>query len=150
VRSNLYTDNPELFQGYIVSQEHFNTIGRYYEKKYNETLFSKLDFDKMLLFEEQRDAKVDLNYATVQTWQLLTGCSKERAEILVANAGTYESVADLELNPQEEAQLKNFAFSFKEDIIRVRIDIQKEELEMVVEFQYNLKTKKANRFVYKS
>jgi hypothetical protein len=150
LRSDLFLDNPEMFQGYIVSQEHFDTIGRYYEKKYNETLFSKLDFDKMLLYEKQRDTKVDLNYATPQTWQLLTGCSKERAEVLFANAGAYESIADLELTPQEEEQLKKFNISFKEDVIRVFITLQKETLEMAVEFEYNLKTKKASRFVYKS
>ena len=147
--SDLFEKNNELFRDYIASYEHLEKILFFYEKKYHDNVFSKLEFDKIFSYNPNIATKVDLNFATEQTWELLTGCSKEEAKVFVKNEGTYKSLKDIPLSPMMQDQLQKFSISFFEPIIEIKIEIKNDYASGFVAFEYDLRTKKASRFVYK-
>jgi hypothetical protein len=108
----------------------------------------KVDFKNLFNFNKNKKTKIDLNFATRQTWELILGCSKERAQELVQNEGGYTNMEDLNLNDMEKNSLRNFAISFFEPVLNVNIDIIQNKLNARISFEYNLRTQKAENFVY--
>ena len=146
--TDIFYTETELFREYMASWYHLETVLLYYKKKYHENVFAVLDFESLFCFERDRHAKIDLNYATPLTWQLLLGCTIERAMQLVQNEGTYESMEDLQLDEEEKRRLKNFRTSFFEPIVAVQMQIRKEDQSAIIAFEYDLKTQRAKNFVY--
>ena len=147
-RSDLFYGNPELYRDAIVSWKQMERILLSYAKKDGIDPFSKLDFDRIFCYNEDRGVKLDLNYATPEVWEFIAGISKERAKQLVESGGTYASVEDLGLSEEEKYLLSLFDYSFFEPIILVHIDIMKEKAAGTIEFEYDIKKKKARRFVF--
>ena len=92
--SDIFNENPYLFRDYISSIKHLEVINDFYAKTYNEDSLSKIDFEKLFYFSKNRNTKVDVNYATDETWRLLLGCDELRAQELSAGGGTYEKIED--------------------------------------------------------
>jgi len=74
--------------------------------------------------------------------------SKERAIQLSENGGAYTKLEDLGLNQEEQHLLKLFDYSFFEPVILVHIDVQKEKVVGMIEFEYDIRKKRAKRFVF--
>ncbi len=147
--TDLFEKNKELFRDYIASYEHLEKILLFYDKKYHDNVFSKLEFDKIFSYDPNIATKVDLNFATEQTWEFLTGCSQEEAKVFVKNEGSYKKVEDIPLSPTMKERLKKFNISFFEPVVMIIITIRDHYSSGSVAFEYNLRTKKASRFVYK-
>jgi hypothetical protein len=143
--SDIFFKKPELFRDYIASANHLETILKYYSNEYKDNVFKKLDFEKFLTFDKDINTKIDLNQASVETWEFLLGCPKQRAEDIVKNAGLYQSLDDIGLDKE---RLSNFSTSFLEPVVKVSIEISDEELYGKIEFLYDLKKKKGYNFVY--
>ena len=147
-RSDLFYGDPQLYRDAIVSSRQMERILLDYAKKDGIDPFSKLDFDKIFSYDEAKEVKLDLNYATPEVWELVAGVSKERAKQLFESAGAYASEEDLGLSEEERQILSLFDYSFFEPVILVHIDIMKEARTGMIEFEYDIKKKKARRFVF--
>lgn len=147
-RSDLFFNDPTLYRDAIVSSKQMERILLDYEKKEGIDPFSKLDFDKIFFYDQDRTTKLDLNYASAEVWEFVAGVTQERAKVLAQEAGMYQSLEDLGLTPEEKRLLEMFDYSFFEPVISVHIDVMKEKLNGTIEFEYDLKKKKAKRFVY--
>lgn len=147
-RSDLFYNDPTLYRNAIVSSRQMERILLDFAKKDGIDPFSKLNFDKIFAYNEDPTTKLDLNYATPEVWELVAGVSKERAKQLFENAGSYESLSDLGLSEEEEKILSLFDYSFFEPVILVHLDVLKEDISAAIEFEYDIKKKRAKRFVF--
>ena len=145
-RSDLFFLDPTLYRDAIVSPRQMERILLLYAKKDGKDPFSKLDFDKIFCYNEDNETKLDLNHATPEAWEFVTGVSKERAKELAENAGVYEKLDDLRLSPEQKESLSLFDYSFFEPVLRVHIEVANEKLNAAIEFEYDLRKKKAKRF----
>ncbi len=146
--SDVFYNNPEMFRDFIASRNHFETILRYYKMKYHDNVDEKVDFLELFSFYKDRETTVDLNYATPLVWELILGCTPQRARQLSKNTGMYESVEDIGLDENEREKLERFATSFYEPIVLVDVVIEKGKLEAAIRFTYDLKKRKASDFSY--
>ena len=147
--SRIFDENPNLFRDYIVSSAHLKQINNFYTKEYNDDALKNIDFDQLFCYGEDTNTSVDLNYATAELWEMMTGTNKERASELQANGfGAYASFEDLGLNTTELASLKKFKTSFFEPILFIELDIQKDKNQAKISFEYDIAQKKGSNFVY--
>ena len=146
--SGIFDENPDMFRDYIVSQKHLDEINNYYMSYYNENSVSKIDFENLFYFSKDRASKVDLNYATAETWRLLTGCDEIRAEELNFAGGSFTQVSDLNLSEEETISLGYFATSYYEPLLDIRVEVKEGDLSAKIRFEYDMKTKKGSNFVY--
>ncbi len=147
--TNIFNENPHLFRDYITSEKHLAEINDFYMKTYRENKLKNVPFKNLFYFSKDKTKyKIDLNYATVETWQLMLGCDKLRAEQLNEEAGSYSKLDDLVLSDDEKLSLAEFKTSYFEPIVEVNVEIMKDELATKIRFEYNMKTKKGTNFVY--
>jgi len=146
--SAIFDDKPYLFRDYIVSKKHLQEINNFYTREFNDNSLKNIDFDNLFYFSSEKNLVIDLNYATAEVWEMLLGCTKERAEFLFDGGGMYTELADLDLNDQEKESLKQFKTSFYEPILFVEIDIKQNNNNSLITFEYDIKNKKGSNFVY--
>jgi len=146
--TDLFIQKPYIFRDYISSKEHLNELISFYEENYHDNALEKIDFDELFYFSKDKSSSIDLNFATVQTWELLLGTTQERAEELVANAGVYSNENPPKLNAQETASLSAFKVSYYEPYLDIVINMQLNGNKATVTFEYDIKNKKGSNFTY--
>jgi len=146
--TDIFTHEPYLFRDYISSQKHLEVINNFYMKSYNDKAIERLEYKNLFYYSNRHDYKIDVNYATVATWQLLLGCDELRAQEMSLNAGAYKELADLNLGPNEKINFERFQVSYFEPILDVKIEIMKKDEVSKIEFEYDMKTGKGSNFVY--
>ena len=147
--TNIFNENPHLFRDYIVSSKHLEEINNFYQQTYRNNKLKNVDFKNLFYYSKDKEHYIiDLNYATIQTWQLLLGCDELRAEQLNEESGAYSKLDDLDLNDDEKLSLALFKTGYFQPIIEVKVEIMKDELETQIQFEYNMETKKGSNFVY--
>ncbi|NPA65813.1 MAG: hypothetical protein GXO11_02920 [Epsilonproteobacteria bacterium] len=147
-RSDIFEQNPELFRDYIASREHLEKIAMYYMQRYRDDIFKKIDFNHLFVYNKERNLPIDLNYATVASWEFMLGCSTQRAQQLAQQGGSYSKVEDLGLTQEEVKKLQKFQISFFEPIVEVSVLIQTQHNYAKIIFTYNLEDKKVSDFIY--
>lgn len=110
--SAIFNEKPYLFRDYIASLRHLNEINSFYEKTYHDNSLKNIDFEKLFYFSSDKNSFIDLNYATPQTWELILGCDKTRAQQLSLGTGAYTSLNDLGLSDDEKLNMSHFSTSF--------------------------------------
>jgi len=146
--SDIFNENPYLFRDYIASRKHLEAINDFYTKTYNDNSLQKINFENLFSFSKERNSKVDLNYATKETWRLLLGCDELRAEQLSLGAGAYSTEADLGLSPQEVLALHRFSVEYLQMFLDVKVTIESGDLSSELRFEYDMNQKKGSNFVY--
>lgn len=146
--SELFVENPYLFRDYIASQKHLEMINHFYVNYNNDNSLNQIKFDELFYFSKDTKTKIDLNYATAETWRLLIGCDEVRAEDLSFGGGSYAEVNDLNLSVEEKVLLEYFDTSFYEPLLDVRVEVREGDLSSKIRFEYDMKTKKGSNFVY--
>ena len=146
--SAIFDQKPYLFRDYIASKSHLLKINDFYMKNYHENSLENIDFTKLFNFSDKRDIAIDLNYASIQTWEMILGVDKERAEQLFLAAGAYTKLKDLGLSTQEKDALSSFKVSYFEPYIYVVINISENDENTKVSFEYNIINKKGSNFNY--
>lgn len=146
--SAIFEENPYLFRDYIASARHLKKINEFYAQEYNDNSLSKIDFENLFYFSKDTNISIDLNYATTEVWELLLGTTKERAEFLSSNAGSYIDDASLNLDLDELERLHRFKTSFFEPIVLVEIELRQNSSISNIQFEYDIKKKKGSNFVY--
>ena len=146
--SRIFDENPSLFRDYIASPAHLKIINDFYAKEFNDNSLSKIDFNNLFYFGNDSNVTIDVNYATPEVWELMLGCSKERAETLSLGGGAYSNEADLGLSDDEKLNFRLFKKDYFVPILLVKIEITKGTSISKISFEYNISTKKGSNFVY--
>ena len=146
--SAIFNEKPYLFRDYISSLRHLNEINSFYEKTYHDNSLKNIDFEKLFYFSSYKNNFIDLNYATPQTWELILGCDKTRAQQLSLGTGAYTSLDDLGLSDDEKLNMSHFSTSFFEKFINVTIEIEENFQNGKIMFEYDINKKKGSNFVY--
>ena len=146
--STIFDEKPYLFRDYIVSKEHLQEFNNFYAREYNDNALKNINFDNLFYLSDDSNMSIDLNYATSEMWEMMLGCQPDKAELLSDGGGFYTKIKDLDLNSEEEENLKLFKTSFYEPILYVEIEITQNELHSRISFEYDIKKKKGSNFVY--
>jgi len=146
--STIFDENPYLFRNSIASLEQIQEINKFYTQEYNDPSLKNIDFNELFYFSSESNISIDLNYATPLVWELLLGTTKERAEFLSDGMGSYTQLSDLNLDRDEEENLKNFKTSYFEPLLFVEIEIMQENMKSNISFEYDIKKKEGYNFAY--
>jgi len=146
--SSLFDKNPTLFRDYIASKEHLEQINRFYLQEYGDTNLKNIPFEELFSFKADSNSSVDLNYISSFGWELITGASQERAQELFAGEGSYNTMADLQLTPQERLNIAKFQTTFYAPYILVEIEILRDTNSVKIRFIYDIKSKRGYDFVF--
>jgi len=146
--SDIFNQKPYLFRDYIASRKHLLEINDFYMKSYHENSLKNIDFDKLFYFSDKRDIAIDLNYASLEVWEMLLGIDKERAKQLILSAGAYTKIENLALTKEEKDSLSNFKVSYFEPYIYVVVEIIQNDEKAKVSFEYNIINKEGSNFTY--
>jgi hypothetical protein len=151
--SRIFDEKPYLFRDYIASSAHLKEINDFYAKEYNDDSLSKINFDNLFYFTNDKNSssyKIDLNYATIEAWEMMLGVTKDRAEEISLNGGSYDSPEAVKeiLTVDEQENLNLFKKSILELILFVEVEITQNGSSSKISFEYDIKTKKGSNFVY--
>ena len=147
--SDIFSEKPYLFRDYISSLKHLYEINDFYARTYNENSLEKIEFENLFYFSKLRDEyKLDVNYASEETWRLLVGCDEARAEQLRFGGGAYSKLEDLGLSVEEAASLSAFDVSYYEAKLDVRVRVKRGSTSSNIRFEYDMNTKKGSNFGY--
>ena len=146
--SNIFDEHPYLFRDYIASAKHLEKINNFYTNEYRDNALSKIDFERLFYYSADRNMSIDLNFATSEVWEMMIGCTKERAELLESGMGSYMEMADLDLEEQERERLSHFKVSYFEPILFVDLQISQNSNEARVTFEYDIAKKRGSNFDY--
>lgn len=147
--TDIFNTNPYLFRDSLFSLKHLDAIKNIYKKKYHDNSINNIDLSELFYTSTSQNTgyKIDVNYATELTWEMMLGCSKERARFLVENVFVTK-LEELDLSPQEFTLLQRFQVSVYEPFIKVKVKVTKRDMQANISFEYNLKTKKGSNFVF--
>ena len=152
--SDIFNEHPFLFRDYIASAQHLNAADVFYEQTYHENNLRSIEPHELFYTASSSvdvnasNYKMDLNRVKPLVWEVLLGCDAQRAELLSSNAGFYSSTSDLGLSEDENLSLARFHknISYYEPYIAIKITIMKENHKAVINFEYNLESKKGSNF----
>jgi len=146
--TDIFTQKPYLFRDYVVSYDHLNEVNDSYLKKFHDNNLKNLKIDEVFFISKDKNTSIDLNYASISTWEILLGCDKSRATDLVNGEGTYKKLDDLSLNSEEKEMLLRFQTKFFEPYLDVKIDIIQNNIKASIKFEYNIKSKRGSNFAF--
>ena len=147
--TDIFNENPYLFRDYLASENHLLALNEIFKNKYHQNTLKNIDETELFYVSKDKNASIDLNYATPLVWRLTLGCDEDRANALSANGlGAYSSFEDLILSDEENQSLSKFSVSFYEPTIDVKISINKKNEKAFIRFEYNIELKKGSNFVF--
>ena len=147
--TTLFQSHPELFRDYIGSWEQLDTLKNFYIQEFRDNNINAIDQHNIFYLSDEHNSSIDLNFATPEVWELLLGTTKERALQLSLGGGSYETMEDLELTPDEQHNLNRFKTSLYEPVLQVDMDIVHQNESVHISFEYNIEKKEGSHFVYK-
>jgi len=146
--SEIFYEKPYLFRDYVISSTHLEELNDFYMKSYHENSLKNIDFSNLFSFNRDKKSKIDVNYASVATWELMLGVNQLRAEEHFLGAGMYSKLEDLNLNDDEKLAIKGFRISYFEPHLDINIEVIDNENVAKIHFEYDIKTKKGSNFSY--
>ena len=146
--SDIFYEEPELYRDKIVSSQHFKEVKDFFELTYHENSLKNIEFDNLFYFSDDKDFKIDLNYATAEVWEMILGVDKYRAQEILQGPIPYIKLEDTELSEDEKLMLSRYKTSFFEPYIYVKVEIIQSDHSAKIEFEYDLKQKKGTNFSY--
>ncbi len=146
--SSLFDANPTLFRQYIASKEHLEKINTFYIAEYGDTNLKNIPFDELFCYSADQNQTIDLNYVSAVAWEMILDTSAERAEELFLGEGSYKSLDDLNLTPQEKVNISKFKTTFFAPYILVDIELIHKESISKIRFIYDIKLQRGYDFVF--
>lgn len=147
-RSELFVKEPTLFRDYIADEKHLQKINDSFMQIFHTNTLKAIKFEELFYLSKERNISIDLNQATQEVWSMMLGVESERAELLVENEGSYASLEDIQLTPEEKVSLAHFSTSFYEPFLDVKVEILKGDKNVKIGFEYDLTKKKGSHFIY--
>ena len=148
-KTNIFDEMPELYRERIVSKRHFEKVLDFYIRERHDNAVVRVPWDELIRFDDSNATTVDANYITPALWQMyIPGLEEERAFELSSGEGTYNTLEDIDLSPEERVELAKFNLSFFQPIVRMDIEILENNSSAHVVFDYDLSTKKGKHFEF--
>ena len=148
-KTNIFDEMPELYRERIVSRRHFEKVLDFYVRERHDNTISKLPWDTLIRFDDSNVTVIDANYITPALWQMyIPGLDEERAFELASGEGTYNTLEDIDLSPEERVELAKFKLSFFQPTVRMDIEILENNSSAHVAFDYDLISKKGKHFEF--
>ena len=148
-RTSIFDDMPWLYREKIASMTHFEQILDYYILTRHDNNIKKIPWKQLLRFGNRSDRKVDVNYITPQLWKLLLPeLSDDMATNLSSGLVVYKKSEDLRLSEEDSIKLETFNISYYVPRTQIEVDIQRNDQNVHVAFEYDLKLKKGGNFDY--
>ena len=148
-KTNIFDEMPELYRERIVSKRHFEKVLDFYIRERHDNAVVRVPWDELIRFDDSNATTVDANYITPALWQMyIPGLEEERAFELSSGEGTYNTLEDIDLSPEERVELAKFNLSFFQPIVRMDIEILENNSSAHVAFDYDLSTKKGKHFEF--
>jgi len=148
-RTSIFDDMPWLYRRQIVSMTHFEKIVDYYVLTRHDNNIKKIPWKDLIRFGSHSDEKIDMNYVTPQLWKLLLPELSDDIAIDLSSAPVvYKSIEDLSLSEEDTIKLKSFNVSYYVPRTQIEVDIKRNDQNVHVAFEYDLKLKKSGNFDY--
>lgn len=148
-RTDIFDAMPWLYRERIVSMAHLEKIIDYYVLSRHDNNIRKIPWGQLVRFAPSKDRKIDANYISPQLWQLLLpNITEDIAVDLASNEFVYERDGDLPLADEDLAQLKSFDLSYYLPRTLIKVDVRRNDQNVHVAFEYDLKLKKGGNFDY--
>jgi len=148
-KTNIFDEMPELYRERIVSKRHFEKILDFYVRERHDSAVAKLPWDALVRFDESNTTAVDANYITPALWQMyLPGLDEERAFELSSGEGTYNTLEDIDLSPEERVAMAKYKLSFFQPTVHMDIEILENNSSAHIAFDYDLISKKGKHFEF--
>ncbi|QOP41721.1 hypothetical protein [Sulfurimonas marina] len=156
--TTIFEEDPTLFRGSIASMKHLKKINRFYKREYQDDSIDAINFTNLFNFSTdrntttERNVTIDLNYATSEVWELITGATPERAKFLSSQEVVYSSKEELykglSLGEEEKNRINKFPTDTFVPYLFIKMDIIRENITSHISFEYDMKNKKGYNFVY--
>lgn len=150
--TDIFNDYPELYREGISSYAQLDMLADIYKQKYHENSIDKLDMkDIFYMTHDTKNYEIDANYLSSLGWQLILGCSEERANELLSDGYLYATKKDLKdaLSKEERDLASHFKINVNKEIITIQMQINSNKQESNIKFEYNIKTNTGSNFVFK-
>ncbi len=148
-RTDIFEMRPWLYREKIVSMRHLQQIIDYYVLTRHDNNIREIPWKQLIRFGSHSDSKIDVNYITPQLWKLLL---PDLAEDTVADlsSGTvvYTKSGDLVLSEEDIRRLESFNISYYLPRTHIEVDVKRNDQNVHVAFEYDLKLKKGGSFDY--
>jgi len=149
--SAIFEDDAYLYRDALVSYRHLQKVNDFYAREFHDNSLNNISLENLFYFSKDKNGSytIDLNYATPEVWEMMLGCSSERAQELSVSGGAYEKMQDLGLQDDEKVRLQAFRVGFFEPYLFIDVELQKYGSSATISFEYDIKKKKGSNFVYK-
>lgn len=148
-RTAIFDDMPWFYRERIASMTHFEQILDYYILTRHDNNIKNIPWKQLIRFSNHGDRKIDVNYVTPQLWKLLLPeLSDDVATDLSSSAVIYKSSEDLSLSEEDVVRLETFDVSYYVPRTQIEVDIRRNDQNVHVAFEYDLKLKKGGNFDY--
>lgn len=148
-RTDIFDAMPWLYRKRIVSMAHLEQIIDYYVLTRHDNNIRKIPWKQLIRFAPSGDRMIDANYITPQLWQLLLpDITEDIAVDLASNEFVYEKSQDLSLADEDLAQLERFDLSYYLPRTLIEVDVRRNDQNVHVAFEYDLKLKQGGNFDY--
>lgn len=148
-RTDIFDAMPWLYRERIVSMAHLEQIIDYYVLSRHDNNIRNIPWEQLIRFAPSDDRKIDANHITPQLWQLLLPeITEDIAVDLASNEFVYERNEDLSLADEELEQLEPFDLSYYLPRTLIEVDVKRNDQNVHVAFEYDLKLKKGGHFDY--
>lgn len=148
-RTDIFDNRPWLYKEKIVSMAHFEQIVDYYVITRHDTKIRKIAWDNLIRFSSPNDYNIDANYISSGLWQLLLpDLSEDIARDLSSWENLYKTEEDLGLSQEELEHLHRFQLSYYVPRLNVNVDVKRNDQNVHVAFEYDIKTKKVGSVDY--
>lgn len=148
-RTDIFDAMPWLHRERIVSMTHLEQIIDYYVLTRHDNNIRKIPWKQLIRFAPSGDRMIDANYITPQLWQLLLpDITEDIAVDLASNEFVYEKSQDLSLADEDLAQLERFDLSYYLPRTLIEVDVRRNDQNVHVAFEYDLKLKQGGNFDY--
>jgi hypothetical protein len=159
-KTQIFNDLPQLFRAKIANMDHLNIILDYYIKIQHDDSVKRVDWEKLVRFDELDIKSLDVNYASTESWMLiLPNLDIMRAQELNANGGLYinqdefrniSGISDIELASIQNLFTDNNSSSglYYNPQVFIELEIDKNSQDSYISFNYDLTTKKGLNFEF--
>lgn len=148
-RTAIFDDMPWLYREKIVSMAHLEQILDYYILTRHDNSIKNIPWKQLIRFGSHADRKIDVNYVTPQLWMLLLPeLSDDTAADLSSGVVIYKKNEDLSLSAEDIIELQRFDISYYVPRVQIEVDIKRNDQNVHVAFEYDLKLKKGGNFDY--
>lgn len=148
-RTDIFDTLPWLYRERIVSMAHFEQIMDYYVSTRHDQNIKKIKWDKLIRFSAHNDHYIDANYMTPQVWKLLLpDLSEELSNELAAWDIIYKDTEGFGLSEEELEHLEKFQLSYYVPRLQINVDVSRNDQNVHVAFEYDMRSKKVGSFDY--